>query len=363
MHLGIIISSLRCGGAEKIASWLANQFVQSDLSVTVFTYSSSEAPFYDLDGRVHVRPLGVLCATHGFEKFTKNFQRLKVIRDAVNNASVDCVISFMPEVNVQVLISLLWSGIPVIATEHTDPSKHVIPRLYSLLRRYMYPRAAAVTVLTDHAREEMPYCFEKIRVMPNAVFLDNGAPVAADKSKTILAVGRLSSEKGFADLIDAFSFVSGEFPDWSLVVYGEGKERSKLESLIQRHELQGRVALPGVKKELASVYAAASCFVLPSYYEGFGLALAEAQMSGLPAIGFSDVEGVRELVVDGRNGIWVDPAERVVNLAAALRVMLDNPQLRQRLGEQARKDARRYAPERVFPLWMNLVHQCVSSSD
>jgi len=172
------------------------------------------------------------------------------------------------------------------------------------------------------------------------------------KSATvILYVGRLSREKGLDVLADAFRLAAQSRPDLELVLVGEGPYRGELAELLggTRHRFLG----PLTGSALSAAYASADVFCLPSRTETFGQVVLEAAASALPVI-VTDRGGAHESVVDGQTGLVV-PADDPRALAAAISALARDPQLRRRLGAQAREHAGRRSG------WPELFGQLVSS--
>ena len=168
--------------------------------------------------------------------------------------------------------------------------------------------------------------------------------------RRIVAAGRLSPEKGFDLLIEAFAKVAGRHPDWSVRILGEGPGRTDLIEQIERHGLERRVDLPGWVEDPWAEMLAADLFVLPSRYEGFPNALLEAMACGLPAVSFRCQSGPAEIVRDGEDGLLV-PAADVEALAAAMDSLMSDDGRRRRLAERAADVTRRFSKELFYERW------------
>jgi glycosyltransferase involved in cell wall biosynthesis len=168
--------------------------------------------------------------------------------------------------------------------------------------------------------------------------------------KTVIGLGSLRHVKGFDRLIEAFGKLSAEYPDWDLVIYGEGPCRAELEEQIQKLRIADRVRLPGVTRESHARLCEADLFVLCSRSEGFPNALAEAMACGLPVVSFDCISGPRELIRDGVDGILV-PADDVVRLKESMDRLMADPVARERLARKAPEVTERFSPEKVFGKW------------
>ena len=172
--------------------------------------------------------------------------------------------------------------------------------------------------------------------------------------KRLLAMGRLGPEKGFDLLVDAFARVADAHPDWSLTILGEGDERGRLETLVRRLRLDGRVALPGRAADPFPHLASAHAFALSSRREGFPNALLEAMACGLPAVAFACRSGPAEIIEHGRNGLLVPPGD-LTRFALALDRVMGSGAVRAQIGRNAREIATVLTPERVLVAWNALL--------
>ncbi|MGH8118890.1 MAG: glycosyltransferase, partial [Rhodanobacteraceae bacterium] len=171
---------------------------------------------------------------------------------------------------------------------------------------------------------------------------------------TLLAVGRLSPEKGFDLLIEAFAQVAERHRDWHLRILGEGPLRTDLEWRIAARGLGNRIAMPGFDADVREAMRAADLFVLSSRYEGFPNALLEAMAEGTACVSFDCDAGPRELIEHARNG-WLVPAGDVPALAAALDALMRDAGTRARLGRCARGVVATYALPAILGQWNALV--------
>jgi glycosyltransferase involved in cell wall biosynthesis len=170
--------------------------------------------------------------------------------------------------------------------------------------------------------------------------LDESALPELPKRNIILCLGTVGNRKGQPFLVEAFARIADEFPDWQLVIAGrhanDDAPRQMLDG-ITRHGLEDRIdVLTEVSDTLArELLAEAAIFAMPSLAEGLGLSLQEALYGRAACIG-SRIGGIPDLLIHEQTGLLVPPADPT-SLAVGLRRLMENPELRQRLGGAGRE--------------------------
>jgi glycosyltransferase involved in cell wall biosynthesis len=155
-------------------------------------------------------------------------------------------------------------------------------------------------------------------------------PRRTDAALKVGAIGRLAPQKGFDILLRALAVV----PDAELVLVGGGEEHTRLHDLAKRIGILDRVSFLGWVDEPRRLLPSFDVFALPSRFEGFPLAVLEAQLARVPVVA-ADVGSVSEAVIDGQTGVLV-PASDPPALAAALEGLRSDPERRRRLGKAGR---------------------------
>lgn len=348
MRLTLVISAVRAGGAERVFTILANWWAAHGAQVTVVTLDDgARPPFFPLDPRIQRLALGVAGDSPNLlAKVRNNRARVRALRGAIEASKPDVVVSFLTETNVLVLLAARGRGIPVLACEHTDPFKWPVGRIWGWLRGRLYVRAARVVLLTESARRYFRPAVATA-VIPNPVAV---LPAPTRRGRIVAAMGRLAPEKRFDVLLHAFALVRGRFPDWSLILLGEGPLRGELEDLRARLGLGESVQMPGAVPQPEERLAQVGLFVSSSVLEGFPMALCEAMASGLPVIAAEYDVSVHDLIRHGENGLVVRPADPVALAEAMARLMGDESE-RHRLGNRARDIGARFGLERVMTQW------------
>lgn len=358
MRLTLVISALTGGGAERVLVLLTEGFLKKGYDVAVVTLSGIERDFYKLPDEVHRLALNILGnSSTPIDALWNNLYRLLILRRAIRSTQPDVVISFVDRANVLTLLALSKTSYLVFPTEHCDPVMNPCGKLWNSLRRMTYPHATKVVSVSqgiDSYFEWLPKT--KRAVIYNPLILiekeqSTIIPKGADPDKPwIVAMGRLSYQKGFDILLSAFHQIADKYPNWQLLILGEGEVRSKLETLIENLGLSERVFLPGIISNPFPVLRKSKLFVMASRFEGFPMAHGEAMACGLPVISTDCPSGPREIIRDGVDGILV-PNGDVSALAAAMERLIYDEKERLRLAARTPEVVERFSLEKVMGMW------------
>jgi glycosyltransferase involved in cell wall biosynthesis len=347
------------GGAERVLADITSGLADRGHDISVLTFDREEGvSFYPLNKKIRCLNLGI-GNTYERSTLVETCARIISIRRAVKAESPDVVVPFMHSMFVPVSFALAGTGIPVVASEHIVPEYYKTRRFEFLLFLASSLFVQRITVLSTKVKAMYPRMLrKKMIVIENPVheaLIQPSQGRASSGRKVILNVGRLNPQKDQETLIKAFAKLATVYPEWDLRIIGEGELRAELEQLVGNLNLKNRIFLPGTTQNIAAEYQNADIFALPSRYESFGLATAEAMTHGLPVIGFADCPGTNELIVDNENGFLVDGENRIDAFTAALEKMITSPDLRIKLGEQGRQIVKKYQPEAIIEKWENLV--------
>jgi glycosyltransferase involved in cell wall biosynthesis len=357
MHVAFTIAGLGAGGAERVLSLITAAWVVDRL-VTIISFDScSDLVFHSFDPRVRIVRLDIPHTRSGLLKqIVTAIRRTLRLRRTLRELNPDIVISFLTKINVLTLLASLGMRHPVIISERNNPQMQASNVAWRALLSRLHWRASGVVMQTrdslvclkGRARQRAQVISNPVEI-PGLTSPKIGPPVLA-------AVGRLTAQKGFDLLIEAFAAVAPSHPDWTLRIWGEGELRHELERQVKDLGLEHRVDLPGVSRDPAEWIRDADAFVFSSRYEGFGNALAEAAASGLAVVSFDCPFGPSDIIDHDRTGLLVPPGD-IAALSAALDRVMSDELLRKRLGEAARADMSRFAPGKIIAQWDALLVQ------
>ncbi len=242
---------------------------------------------------------------------------------------------------------------PWIAWNHGYTRISRLDRMYSRLDRLSLPKAYRVVTVCRPFAEQI----ERLGVQPDRItILHNSVKPfvpppqeavqrvrrefgLADDEAVILSVGRVSQEKGHADLLRAaaaLAAMSGA-PQFRVVIVGDGPERERLAQLATQLGIEKRIAFAGFQRDTKPYYAMATAVAVPSHSEGSPNVVLEAMAAGLP-LAANAVGGVPEILEEGVTGLMVPPRNPDAMAKALLRILSD-AELRLRLGAAARARA------------------------
>ena len=231
---------------------------------------------------------------------------------------------------------ILFKGVDRIMVQ-TDKSKTWLSQNFP---------GSNVKVIPNPIVYPLPLCNER-SVRPNSVILQN--------KKVILASGRIHKLKQFDVLIRAFSQIKDKYPDWDLIILGDGVERDGLNRMLFALEISDRVYFPGKVGNMSEWYERADLFVLSSIIEGFPNVLLEAMAYGLPCISFDCDTGPRDMIQNGVNGILVNPKEKELGLSNAINKMISNEKFRSNIANNSILLRDKYSVSNIMQKWDNVL--------
>lgn len=333
--IAFFIPSLAGGGAERIWLILSNGLAKLGYDVDL-VLAKAQGPYMDLvSSEVRVVDLNAsrtIFSLFSFAKYLKSEQP-EVLFSALNHANIIALIAQR----------ISGSSTKIFPSVHCFLSLDVQncamkrERLIPFLIRYIYPWASGIIAVSQGVADELIDMTHLPRDLVSVIYNPVVSDEILEKSKdpvdhpwliekelpVVLGVGRLSQQKDFASLIEAFQELQEHQPS-RLIILGEGEERANLESLIAKLDLADKVDLPGFVANPYAYMANADVFVLSSAWEGLPTVLIEALATGTPVVSTNCRSGPDEILENGQIGN-LTPVGDSQELASAIHRTLNDP--------------------------------------
>ena len=309
----------------------------------------------DPRGGIHRVFSGLMPEQQSASRVVNLTKRSSLLRTIWDTIKPDLILSFIGKNNIMALMTTTGSDVPVVVSSRANPSKEYATRQLHLSMMSTFRRAAGVVVQTEDFANYYPAGIrERTKVIPNAISPEFLRPrYEGERDKTIVAVGNMHGFKNYPLLLKAFARLSAKYPDWNVIIYGEGTERKRLTGLVNSLDIRSRVSMPGQVSDVADRIYKAGMYVITSDEEGMPNALLEAMSLGLPVISTDFAGGAaRVLVKDGFNGLLVPTADVGRLETAMVRIMANNG-FAETLGTKAAEVQKTYHPEIINAEWEN----------
>jgi glycosyltransferase involved in cell wall biosynthesis len=351
MNIEFFITSLSGGGAERVVCNLASYLVQHNHRIRITALRGDDLS-YEVDEKVKINYLQKEYYRHHDKNY--RYAEIKVVRAYFKQLSLDGVLACFLEL--PVAFSLIMRSIikcKLIICERNNPLFY--PKHYQWIFKALAHRADACVCQTEVNALWYDRVMEKpIVVIPNPVSNTIlSAPYSDHRDKTIITLGRLSAQKNQRMMIEAFAQIAKDYPDYSMIIYGEGPLRKELEDLTKQLGIERKVSFPGFVDDVVEVMQHASMFVMTSDHEGMPNALQEAMAMRLPCISTDcGGGGARALIQNGINGVLIkrNDKEALVN---EMQRILNDKDYAALLSSMASGIRRDYRPEILHEKWEN----------
>lgn len=341
MKIFFIIPSLEnCGGTERVTTSLANH-LSHYYPITIL----SKNPSINKNAYLLDESINDIKFTGGTVRFVTQCKRY------IAQSKPDIIIIHTMSKLTPVLLLAGIKADNVWSLEHISFDFHSY--LFKYLRHKLYKKLDKVITLTHEDTKNYTFITDKVSVIANSNHLPIRQTVNSLDSKIVVSIGRLTYQKGYDLLIEAWSLIEKKHPDWSLHIYGEGEDKAKLEDLIIRFNLQN-ITLKGTTNDVQSLYDSASIYVMSSRFEGFGMVLIEAQSRGLPIVSFDCPSGPAEIISDNIDGYLVENGNTEM-LADRISHLIENEPIRRKFSDNVLLSAKRFEPEKIISQWITLI--------
>ena len=366
------------GGVERVLTLKANYMAEHfgyDITI-VLTEGKDKPIFYPLSDKIHVINLNI-----GFEElwtcsFAKKIFVYLCKQRQFKKALTEELMRLRPDITISLLrrdinfINDIKDGSRKIGELHVNRAnyrnfevndtsfiKELFAKFWMRSLVSKLKRLHRFVVLTNEDMKAWPE-LKNVCVLPDPMSF---VPLKQSKlsEKRVIAVGRYVYQKGFDLLLQAWSKIENQHPDWQLSIYGQGNRSPYEQILLELGIDANRCHLNGPTSNIQQEYINSSLFVFSSRFEGFGMVLVEAMACGLPVVSFACPCGPKDIVRDGEDGMLVENGN-IDALAAELSRLMSDDSLRVVMAANGVKNVQRFGLEQIALQWQQLFDEVVT---
>ena len=360
------------GGVVRVLSDKMNYLSEHGYEITLVTYEQGEHPLiFALNPNIHYydtqTPLFPLYKYHYFTRLYHLYRINKVftlrLKSIIDKTKPNIIITVAGDHMSCNAVAKINSDAKKIIESHSinfetmngvkKGKNNILQKLYEIFDKRTISNFDALVALTQGSAKEWKIIIPLVFVIPNPITQYPENIPEPTIHKRIIAVGRLDFEKGFDRLVTAFSLISEEIQDWKLDIYGEGKEKEKLLSLIQSNTLADKIEIHQPTSDIYNEYMRSDFCVVSSYYEGWGLVLVEAMSCGIPCVSFNCKYGPQDIIKDKENGLLAINND-INDLSKKMLWMCQHQEERIQMGQKAREDMNHYKKDIIMHKWEQL---------
>ena len=361
------------GGTERIisekANYLAEQYKYNVYIITC-TQQQDQPNAFQLSSSVHQKKLAIPYYSQYCYKYPKRF----FVKLSINKKLKEAIIEAVQQINPDILIGIghykadLISSIKCRAKKIIEchearfftqsgmaNHQNVLSKLFTKFYRKLYfrtiERKADVIVTLTEGDKLLWNKAKRIEVIPNFLNIQV-SQISSCHSKRVIAVGRLSWEKGYDRLIDIWELVSRKSPDWQLDIFGEGELEKNLSYKIAKKHINN-ITIHPTTNNISYEFSKSSICVMTSYYEGFALVLLEALKHGVPCVAYDCPFGPASIIEDNRCGYLIDNGNINV-FAKKLCTLMNDENARKEFSKESIKRSKDFAIDTIMGKWINL---------
>lgn len=322
---------------------------------------------YPLDSKVVHKDLGIQFHQqykyHGLRRLFVHIQLERIFKNRLKK----CIQETTPDVIVCVRSELVKTicqvkgSIPLVYESHTSRNAQKFlksdfyTRLKASLYNYHVKKAQLVVALTEGDASDWSSINPHVCVIPNVVNLNESGRTSDCLSKSVIFVGRFSTQKDIGSLLKIWQIIHNNYPEWQLQIYGGyGEEQNVLLPQIERMNANINVHKP--TPEIFLHYMDNSILLLTSVFEPFGLVLPEAMSCGLPVVAFDCPYGPSDIITDSIDGYLIKD-RNIEAFASKVCQLIENPEMRKKMGKVGILSSQRYHASTIMPKWKRLFEE------
>ncbi len=359
MKIAFVTTSLTGGGAERVISVLANQFIkEKNVDEVSIIAVVEDKVSYQIDESINY----IANSAVGGNKISRVMQRFHFLKKSIKQTTPDVVISFCTQINIYAILSTLGLDCKLIISERNDPNNDPIQPSVRKLRDIIYRLCKHAVFQTPDAQNYFQHIIKgSTTVIMNPIKENLPSLYEGEREKRIVSAARLSEAKNIPLLIKAFKNLSSKYPDYTVDIYGEGPLRNELEAMIKEENLSEVFHLRGFSENVHEEIRKAACFVLPSNYEGISNSMIEAIGLGIPTVCTDcPIGGARMVIEDNVNGILIPVGDQKA-LELAIERILNDKEFCEKISHNAIQIKERLSSDTISKAWISFAEEVVGN--
>lgn len=349
-NIGFLVGDLGiAGGGERVVCSLANYLV-SKYNVHIYHFGTAR-PFW-IDEKINVHDI-TADTTH---VIIRKLKRNVLLRRKLIDDEISTLIAFGWQPSIHAVIAVRGLSIKLIVSERNNPFSEPSNLIWRSLRNWAYKKADYLVCQTEDAREYFSKRASRVILNPLKSNLPNCC-LDEERTKTIINFCRLHKQKNLPMLINGFKIFSETFPDYKLIIYGEGELRDELIKMIDLHGLKDTAYILPFESNIHERIKNAGIFVSSSDYEGLSNSMLEAMALGIPSV-VTDcpVYGARMVIENGVNGLLI-PMNDPKTLAEVLIKLASDDELRLCIGKEGSLIRDKLSINSIGNQWIDIIEQ------
>lgn len=352
------------GGLERQIREISSALCDFEYEVhLIYLSESSEDTFFKLDSRVVQHKISGLSPNTRANTRIR-LQRQKQVISLLRTIQPNITIAFMTGAYFFICLPSLLLRVPIILAERNSPQIYEVTSASKSKRLIFLSMVFAKKITTQFPRyvHKYPwYLRHKFKVIPNAIPVEIEKLIPnTDRARNkfvYLFAGRFSFQKRVELLIESFSEFSRDKNDVELRIFGTGPNQESLRHRIKNLDASSKISLHPATKELATEILESDALCIPSLWEGFPNVLLESLYLGVPGLGFSNCDGVQDLIKDGKNGWLTNYSHDGNTYVSLLNRSYSDLKNHKISAQECRDSVRTYIPEKVYGIWKELIEE------
>ena len=339
------------GGTERVTLVLANELVARGYEVHIICWKGGDKSFFPVDNKIIIHYIFEqeninIHTSYPYSLFkyyglNKKIKPLIIIDVGVSLSLISLPVAFLMKIK-------------LISWEHFNTGVNWKSFTAGLSRNLVSRFANKVIVLTRVDKQNYIERFraKNVEDLPNPVTI-KPTTISLLDSKIVLAVGRLTYQKGFDLLLQAWRLVIEKEKEWKLNIVGSGEDEMLLKQLAKDLNINEFVEFLPATKDIERVYLNTSILVMSSRFEGFPLVLLEAKSFGIPTISFNCKTGPEDIIINEVDGFLVQSGD-INELALKMLDLISNESKRKLYGKNSLAVIEKYSVATFSDHWCNI---------